>query len=192
VTRPRAEVAGAHEDAAWCIRELHIRRWKYTVIAGRLGVSVQTVHRWKVGESAPATERQMQRLISLTRAVLQMPPPVTRLVGMPAVVETLRVALGLSARGLSRRLAMGESAVANWRHLNTLPGRVATHKLRALVVDLEPKDAPALLSICDARLRRLAQECARDRLRSRRRNFVFGNRAAVAKLKERQRANGRV
>jgi DNA-binding transcriptional regulator YiaG len=187
MSRPRSEVAQARVDAAWCLHELHTRRWKYTVIARRLGVCPQTVHRWKQGLSAPRSARELQRLISLTRAAMQFPVPVERLVGMSYVIESVRRALGLSARALSRRLSLRESAVANWRFSGYAPGRAATLKLRALLLELDHPEQGVLLNICDARLRELGRESKRRSERFRRLRDVQFNRDALDKLRLRAR-----
>jgi DNA-binding transcriptional regulator YiaG len=184
VSRRKSEVTQAHEAARWCLNELRMRGWRWSQVAQRMGVDAQTVSSWWQDRTAPRTEAKLQQLIGITRAVLQDRPPVLRLCGMHWVAEMLRRTLGLSSRAFSRRLGLGAMAMSRWISGGELPGQRATAAIRALVIEVNPPEARIMLNICDARLKEIGNETARQRERFRRLRDASTNWAELDRLKK--------
>ena len=184
MSRRIADVRQAHEAARWCLNELRMRGWTWVQVATRMGVSHTTVTQWWQDRTAPHTEAKLQQLICLTRAALQTRPPVLRLSGMMWVAEMLRRTLGISGRAFSRRLGLSGTAMRRWVTEGQQPGRKATAAIRALVVELSPREATVMLNICDARLRQLGNESVRQRERFRRLRDQHTNWQDLERLKK--------
>jgi DNA-binding transcriptional regulator YiaG len=114
--------------------QLTARRWKYSEIARRLGVSPHTVRNWYAG-AMPKDLTLLVPLARITRAALPEQVPTRRVMGMQRVIFELQSTLRLSQKALARRIGRSESVCEHWMQGLCQPNRDSTARLLKLVRD---------------------------------------------------------